>query len=243
MKINRINPESSIDYPGKFGPVFFTSGCNFNCGFCYNLKDESLMNREEVERFMKNLEAKARQKWYTGVTICGGEPTLQPGLIGFIRRLKDMGLAVKLDTNGSSAGILQELHKEKLVDYVAMDIKGPRHLYRQIIGLEHFDERDDLYKGMCVVQRFPGHEYRTTDTPIIENGKIRWLTSDEMEDMAKYIADYTQDNSHTHFLQKYIPVQGRINDSRLEEIGETSDEILEQHIQAIRKWLPNAKIR
>lgn len=242
MKINRINPESSIDYAGKFGPVFFTKGCNFNCGFCYNVKDESLMSSEEVERFMKNLEAKAG-KWYTGATICGGEPTLQPGLASFIRRLKDMGLCVKLDTNGSTFRVLQELHKEKLADYVAMDIKGPLHLYRQITGLEHFDERDDLLKGMCIVQRFSGHEYRTTDAPVIENGKIRWFTSDEMEEMAKYIVDYTQDNSHTHFLQKYIPVQGRINDSRLEEIGETSDEVLEQHIQAIRKWLPNARIR
>jgi pyruvate formate lyase activating enzyme len=243
MIFESIRPLSMIDFPGKGGPVFFAKGCNYRCGYCYNTSNE-FVDKETLERTMREVETKAREGWYTGAPICGGEPTLQYDLPEFVKRLKDMGLAVKLDTNGKNYPAIGELIQEGLVDYIAMDVKGPFGLYRTITGMEHVDFRDEFLKGLAVVGAFPNHEFRTTVCPIVrESGEITFMTPEEIGEAAEEMYNNLPNNDHKYFLQSFVPVKDRLIDKRLENAGETPREILEEGCELAKKYLPNTKIR
>lgn len=130
MKIGGLQKVSLMDYPGKVCAVVFTQGCNFRCPYCHNPELVDIQSSAlsiPVEEFIVYL--KKRQGKIEAVTVSGGEPTIQEGLIPFIRRIKDMGFLVKIDTNGSQPGVLQELIETRLVDYIAMDVKAPLEKY------------------------------------------------------------------------------------------------------------------
>ena len=119
-----------LDFPGHVAATVFTGGCNLRCSFCHNATlvtdtaQTPILATEEVLAFLKK-----RQGILDGVCVTGGEPTLQVDLPDFLRKLKDMGYAVKLDTNGTSPDVLRALIAENLVAYVAMDIKNCRERY------------------------------------------------------------------------------------------------------------------
>ncbi len=145
MKIAGIIKSSLIDYPGKASTVIFLGGCNFRCGYCHNpeLVRNPFAEREKGsgagaggirrEDFMDFLRRRIR--FLDGVCISGGEPTLHGELPLLIEEVKRLGFSVKLDTNGTNPQMLRDLIAKGLVDYVAMDIKGPADQYRQIAGL------------------------------------------------------------------------------------------------------------
>jgi len=242
MRIESIGDASGINYD-KTGPIIFTKGCNYRCGFCYNNSD-GLLSPEKVESFLRGLETKTREGWYNGVTVCGGEPTIQSDLPYFLERLKKMGLAVKLDTNGKNFPMLGRLIKEGLVDYIAMDVKGPFRLYPAITGMEHIDFRDGFLKGLGAVGGFPNHEFRTTVCPIVrEDGKITFMTPEEIGETAEEIFNNLANNNHRYFLQGFLPVKNRLLDKRLEEFPETPKETLEKGVEIARQYLPNAQKR
>ncbi len=125
MKFGGIQKTSLIDFPGKLSCVIFLTGCNYACPYCHNpdlargctacrypLTDASIMD------FLQK-----RKGFLDGVVISGGEPTLQEELPGLCSRIKEMGYAVKIDTNGSQPGMIEKLMRDSLVDYIAMDIK------------------------------------------------------------------------------------------------------------------------
>ena len=122
---------SFIDYPNKISTVFFTGGCNFRCPYCHNshvVKGEGQsINEEEVFSFLEK-----RKKFIDAVCLCGGEPTLHEELYDFVKRLKERGFLIKLDTNGINTNLIKILLDEKLLDYIAMDIKAPLHKYEYI---------------------------------------------------------------------------------------------------------------
>jgi len=131
-----------IDYPGKIAATVFTVGCNFRCPFCHNPElvlstqlsvHSKSQNEEQVKSFFEFL--KTRQGKLDGICITGGEPTLQPDLVEFITRIKKMGFAVKLDSNGTRPDTLKELFDKRLVDYVAMDIKASLENYEKVCGI------------------------------------------------------------------------------------------------------------
>ena len=141
MRIAGIQKLSMVDYPGKMACTVFLSGCNFRCPYCHNSSlvipepEQSYMTEEEVLKFLKK-----RQGLLDGVCITGGEPLLQgDAIIPFIREIKNLGYAVKLDTNGTNPLLLKELCESGLVDYVAMDIKNFRENYHVAIGREKTD--------------------------------------------------------------------------------------------------------
>ena len=124
MKIGGFLKLSTIDYPGKVSSVIFTQGCNFACPYCHNYK---LIHEEGklIDNCYVISTIYKRRALIDAVTISGGEPTIQSGLSEMCQELKDMGLQVKLDTNGSNPAILQSLIDNHLVDFVSMDIKTP----------------------------------------------------------------------------------------------------------------------
>lgn len=163
MKIYGLQKLTLIDYPGKVAATVFLGGCNFRCPFCHNaglvtgLDGSAPTDSREILELLRR-----RAGLLDGICVSGGEPLLQNDVVDFIRALKEMGYAVKLDTNGSFPDKLQYLVSNKLIDYVAMDIKNALPAYGKTVGLAGFDttaveaSADFLMDG-----DFP-YEFRTT---------------------------------------------------------------------------------
>lgn len=234
--------ESFNDYPGKISSVVFFPGCNYRCPACHSKHIVDGKNREIEKNFFKYLDL--RKGWIEGVVICGGEPTLRHSLPYLLQEIKKRNLFIKLDTNGNNPAELEKLLETGLIDYVAMDVKGPFYLYKNLTGMEFIDERDDLKKGMNVVTKFPDYEFRTTVVPVLrENKEKSFLTCKEIEDTAKMICDYTGSNEHKYFLQTFVPREGELINSELERFPETPILLLQEMQKAARKYLPRCEIR
>lgn len=242
MPIKGLEKYTTLDYTGKDAAVIFFGGCNLRCPHCQNpeLINGSLPDipKKDVLDFLKE-----RRKWLDGVVLSGGEPTMQWDLVDFIREIKDMGFSVKLDTNGVRYDVLLDLKDKGLVDYVAMDVKGPPSLYSNLVGMNHFDLRDNVEKGMFIATQFPDYEFRTTVGPIIRNGEISFMCVGEAVDSAKYIVNVTGSNEHKYFLQKFIPRKEGLLDRRLEDFPETSNELLSKMREKVKIVLPKCEIR
>src|SRR3989344_5633428 len=130
LEIKGLQKTSLIDYPPYTSCVVFLAGCDFRCPFCQN--PDLILNPEKLETVKQEdfLEfLKKRKKWLDAVCISGGEPTLYEDLPEFIKKIKDLGYKVKIDTNGNNPNAIEELINKKLIDYVAMDIKAPLDKY------------------------------------------------------------------------------------------------------------------
>lgn len=133
--ISGLQKMTLLDYPGKVACTVFLQGCNFRCPFCHNSEllpheGEELMSGEEFFAFLR-----ARKGLLDGVCVSGGEPTLCPELEELLRGIKELGFAVKLDTNGARPDVLKKLVEGGLVDYVAMDVKNSPARYAVTAGL------------------------------------------------------------------------------------------------------------
>ena len=171
-----------LDYPGKVACTVFLQGCNYACPFCHNSQllsreGETAMKREDFLAFLKK-----RQGLLDGVCVSGGEPTLQPDLEDFLRAIKAMGYAVKLDTNGSRPQVLKRLVEEGLVDYVAMDVKNCPRLYGQTVGRENLNLAATEESLKFLLSGKVDYELRTTLVIPFHDAKAveemgSWLTS------------------------------------------------------------------
>ena len=162
MKIAGLQKMTLLDYPGKVACTVFLQGCNFRCPFCHNSdllpgQGEFLMDDAELLAFLEK-----RKGLLDGVCVTGGEPTLQPQLLQLLKSIKELGYAVKLDTNGARPQVLRELVEAGVVDYVAMDIKNSREEYPKTAGigeslLPHIEE-----SIRYLVSGKVDYEFRTT---------------------------------------------------------------------------------
>ncbi|MBO4962222.1 MAG: anaerobic ribonucleoside-triphosphate reductase activating protein [Clostridia bacterium] len=161
MKLGGLEKFSGVDFDGKLACTLFTVGCNFRCPFCHNsplvIETEENITEQEFFDFLQE-----RKHLLNGVCISGGEPTLQKDLIEFISKIKKLGFAVKLDTNGTNPTILQELIASNLIDYVAMDIKNCFNAYSDIIGLKNYDLRSVKKSVEILKKDLVDYEFRTT---------------------------------------------------------------------------------
>lgn len=191
MVIAGIQPLSLIDYPEKPCTIIFTQGCIFRCSYCHNpdlipFDATSPKNVEEAFEFLKN-----RKNVVDAVCITGGEPTIHTGLSEFLRKLKAEGFFVKLDTNGISPNVAEKLISEKLVDYIAMDVKAPWHKYLDVIKRGGQATIDACKKTFGIIQDSGvAHEFRTTVFPGVH-------TKEDFFDIAKYFVPGDQ-----YFIQK-----------------------------------------
>ncbi|MCD6255870.1 MAG: anaerobic ribonucleoside-triphosphate reductase activating protein [Deltaproteobacteria bacterium] len=160
MNIAGLTPFSSIDFEGRLSAVVYTQGCNFNCIYCHNYQ---LIKRKNTPLSLESLFEfiKLRKRILDSVVISGGEPTLHKDLPNFCERLKNLGLSVKIDTNGTSPLMLNLLTSKGLIDYIAMDIKAPFHKYKEIIKTEFPTEIIKTSMEFIKSSNIP-HEFRTT---------------------------------------------------------------------------------
>lgn len=163
MQIHGLNKTTLLDYPEHVAATIFFGKCNFRCPFCQNgdlvLQPESqpVIEKEEILSFLRK-----RKGILTGVCITGGEPTLEEGLEKFICEIKEIGYLVKLDTNGYRPKVLQRLLGERLLDYVAMDIKNSPQQYAKTAGMMQIDMERIRESIDCIMNSGIAYEFRTT---------------------------------------------------------------------------------
>ena len=163
MLICGLQKLSLVDYPGKLAATVFTGGCNLRCPFCHNaslvtrLDGAQQLSEEYVLDFLSQ-----RVGRLDGVCITGGEPLLQPDLEGFIEKLRALGFAVKLDTNGGTPERLKALLEKGLVDYVAMDVKNSPEKYARTVGIEGFESAPVFRCAAVIMDSGVPYEFRTT---------------------------------------------------------------------------------
>ena len=232
MKINGIVKTTFIDYPGKIACTIFTFGCNFKCGFCHNPelvinKTNKEYSKEEILKFLKK-----RQGQLEGICITGGEPLLNID-INFLKKIKELGYFIKLDTNGSFPEKLKELIEKKLIDYVAMDVKTNKTNYNKLtnsnINLKKIEE------SIKIISIFPNYEFRTT---IIEDEH----TEEIIKDMAVWINQLTKTKPKNFILQGFKN-NGKFIDKSYETKKDTTEYYLNKLKKTIEKYFEKIQIR
>ena len=192
MLIKGLQKLTLLDYPGKMACTVFTAGCNFRCPFCHNASlvtniDEERISEDEFFSFLQK-----RQGIIEGVCVTGGEPTLQPDLKDFLKKIKDLGYSVKLDTNGYRPEVLKNVVNSGLVDYVAMDIKNSQAKYALTCGIENLDVAKINESVEFLMSGVVDYEFRTTIVKELH-------TEDDIQDIVSWIKD-----AKKYFLQGFI---------------------------------------
>lgn len=228
MRIDGLQKMTLLDFPGKVACTVFTGGCNFRCPFCHNallvtkLPEKPDYTEDEILSFLEK-----RIGLLDGVAITGGEPLLNPDIGDFIRKIRDMGYAVKLDTNGSFPERLKAIVGEGLVDYVAMDIKNRREKYTETVGLKNLDlskieESIDFLKSGAV-----DYEFRTT---VVK----QFHTVEDITAAAEWIS-----GAKRYFLQNFVDSGELI----CEEVCGVDKETMLKMKSAAADFVPQTEIR
>ena len=228
MLLRGLQKTTLLDFPGNVACTVFTGGCNFRCPFCHNASlIENLPSDERLseENFFAFLEK--RKGLTDGVCITGGEPLLQKDILPFIKRIKEMGFLVKLDTNGSYPAALKALVEEGLLDYVAMDIKNAPDAYLKTAGTAK-DILPLIEESVAFLKtgRVP-YEFRTT--------VVKGLHDEaRMKEIGRWLGDVPR-----YFIQNFSDAGEVLTDGLSGFIPSE----LEGLLLAVKEYVPNAKIR
>ena len=241
MRIAGFEKLTLIDYPDHLAAIIFTHACNFRCHYCYNPmlvwpsgkeSDKEDMNRkaypliseDELFDFLKNRKGKL-----DGLVITGGEPTLQPDLIPFIKKVKDLGFLVKLDTNGTRPEVIEKILKEKIIDYIAMDFKAPLNDYEKVVNVK-FDW-DKIGKSVKMIKEGGvDHEFRTTVLP-------KLIKKDDIIEMAKFL-----NGADKWYLQKFKSDPDLVNMS-YKKLSSYTDKEMDELVSVAKKYFKNVNWR
>lgn len=226
MIINGFQKLTLLDYPDHLAAMIFTSGCNFKCSYCQNSplikKDKAgLINEEEILEYLKK-----RKNVLDGLVISGGEPTMQSDLKEFILKVKEIGLKIKLDTNGYKPEVLKPLLDEHLIDYVAMDIKNVFEKYPLNCGVKQINECRIKKSILLIKKSGIDHEFRTTFIK-------EYHTIDDINKIIELIGD------SKYYVQNFEDSEN-VKDKSLHGLSE-------EELSSIKKILcnkyPNVKVR
>lgn len=235
MNISGLQKTTLLDYPGHIAATIFLGGCNFRCPFCHNMNivensnidennDSNEISEEELFLFLQK-----RRGILEGVCITGGEPTLYKELPEFIRKIKNLGYAIKLDTNGTNPELLKKLVDEQLVDYIAMDIKASYDKYLKVIGIGCGPELVNKVMDSVGILKsgIVEHEFRTTVVAQYHNEEEIRKIGEILNGEEKY---YLQSFNES----EYVP------DKTLTGVEK---EILEKYVKLLKKYIKNPEIR
>ena len=228
MIIDGFEKLTLLDYPENIACIIFTRGCNLRCPFCHNSSilefsnETSKITEKEIFDYLEK-----RKNILDGVCITGGEPLLQADIKEFIKKIKNLNLKVKLDTNGTNYLKLKELLDENLLDYVAMDIKNVYEKYPITTGIKNLDI-ENIKKSIALLKKSKvEYEFRTT---IVKN----FHTFEDIENLCKLVG-----KDSNYYIQNFIN-----SDNVLEKNLESfSNEDLEKLKEFLNNNYNNVKIR
>ena len=197
MKIVGIQKLTLLDYPGKVACTVFLDGCNFRCPYCHNSQllvgAEPIMTEDGLLAFLRK-----RSGILEGVCVTGGEPTIHPQLPDLLRRIRDLGYCVKLDTNGYRPEVLSAVLSEGLADYVAMDIKNGPGIYGETVGLAGPDTAKIRQSIHLLMTSGIEYELRTTVVKPLHSAET-------IADMASWLLDIGEGRKVKQiFLQPFV---------------------------------------
>ena len=218
-----------LDFPGKVGCTVFTCGCNFRCPFCHNA---SLVRGSEEDMELSAAELFAflekRKKLLDGVAVTGGEPLMHPGTPELLKRIREMGYAVKLDTNGSFPERLKEIIDSGCVDYVAMDVKSSLDRYEVLCGRADMTEK--IQKSIALLKEGRvDYEFRTTVVDELHD-------VEHIEAAARMIA-----GAKRYFLQNFTETDDLL--SPWSSFSGAGKEKLQAMLEAAKISVPGTEIR
>lgn len=228
MQIHGLNKTTLLDYPEHVAATIFLGGCNFRCPFCQNgdlvMRPESqpVTDRTAVMEFLKK-----RKGILTGVCITGGEPTLEEELEDLIREIRESGYLVKLDTNGYRPEVLGRLAEEKLLDYIAMDVKSSLERYGESAGLQNADTGRIRESIGIIMESGIEYEFRTTVVKELHG-------TAELTAIGKEIA-----GAEKYFLQSYRD-SGAVIQTGFHAYGRKE---LERLAECVRPYVKTVKLR
>lgn len=202
MIIKGFQPLTTLDYPQQLAALVFTAGCNMRCTYCYNKSlvenapDLPEVPPQDILQFLQR-----RKGLLDGVVISGGEPTMHADLPDFIKKIKQLGFKVKLDTNGTNPKMVQDLLNEKLIDYIAMDVKQVPAKYEAVTKLRV--NMDKVEQTVAIIKSSDiDYEFRTTAAP-------SFISKQELLEIGKWLQ-----GSKKYCLQQFKAVDS-MNDMRL----------------------------
>ena len=232
LTIKGFTQTSFLDWDGKVVSTLYVAGCNFHCPFCHNSgliekpQEYETIPLEKIEDFL--LE---RKDFVDGICLTGGEPTLhkKQGLFEFLRKIKGLGFQVKFDSNGMDPGCLGDLVARKMIDYIAMDIKGPLdERYDKLSGV-----KTDLTKVKesikLIMESGLGYEFRTTVVPTL-------LSPEDVSDIAKDLK-----GAKKFVLQQFV--SAHCWDESLRKVKPYAKEELEAMAKACKPYVENVLVR
>ena len=229
MRISGLQKMTLLDYPGKVACTVFTGGCNLRCPFCHNASlvlPERARDETDEAAVLRFLEK--RRGLLEGVAVTGGEPLLHADLADFLRKVRAMGYAVKLDTNGTFPDRLRALVEEGLVDRVAMDVKNAPLLYGRTVGLRDFDLTEVERSKDFLLELRVDYEFRTT--------VVRGLhTAESLCAAARWI-----EGARAYFLQQYKDSGDVL---RPDDLGTFTDDEMRELLHRVRTVLPVTQLR
>ena len=193
MRICGLQKLAMVDFPGKLAATVFTGGCNLRCPFCHNallvtrLAESPSLSEEDILSFLDS-----RKNLLDGMVLSGGEPLMQPGCTDFLQKVRDLGLSIKVDTNGCYPEVLRDILNRGLVDYVAMDIKNRREKYAETVGIPNFDLSPIEESIQILKTSGVDYEFRTTVVQELH-------TADDIRAIAQWVQ-----GAPTYALQKFV---------------------------------------
>ncbi|MBZ9577497.1 anaerobic ribonucleoside-triphosphate reductase activating protein [Patescibacteria group bacterium] len=228
MIIGGLQKLTLIDYPGKLAATVFLAGCNFCCPWCYSselvlpekIKKQPKISEKEFFEFLEE-----RKGLLKGVTVCGGEPTINKDLPNFAKEIKKLGYSVKLDTNGSNPTMLKKLIDNNLIDYVAMDVKLPKEKYSEL-----YSKVENIEKSIKILKEDKiDCEFRTTVIPTV-------LEKKDILKIARWISP-----AKKYYLQNFRPE--KTIDPKFKKIKPYSEKYLSEIKKAISPFFEVCQIR
>ncbi len=235
MKIAGLQKLTLIDYPGKIACTIFLFGCNFRCGFCHNpelvIADEisEEYSQEQIIDFLKQ-----RKKYLDAVCITGGEPLINQDIIEFLKKIKQIGYLIKIDTNGTNPELLKKIIDEKLVDYIAMDIKSDKEHYHILANVDI--DIGKIEESIKLISDFSNYEFRTTVIPTHHNKEI-------MKNIGEWMNNICEKIPENYYLQNFISRENKMIDESFEKIRSFSDQELEELKNSVNGYFKNIEIR
>jgi len=231
MHIEAYQKLTLLDYPGRTAATIFTHGCNFRCPFCHNAGLVVRPSEQRVEESELLTFLEKRKHLLDGVCITGGEPLLQSDIADFIRRVREIGYAVKLDTNGSFPDRLAALIDAGLVDYVAMDIKNSPDKYALTAGIPQDIVVRVKESVALLLENKVDFEFRTTVT-----GNLH--TVEDMRAIGAWIH-----GAKSYFLQPFKDSGDIVAGAAAADAYAIEKAHTEALLAAVQPFVPNAAIR